>query len=188
MNGVSAVAGRKPSVDDAALFRTAMQDVKPLHPARRRASAQLSPRAIDTREPVAAPRRPGPPSPGPDKDAAKPARAPNPGIDRRTSERLRKGEIAIERRLDLHGMTQDDAHAALDRFVRQAWSDGKRMLLVITGKGSISAGGGILRRHVPRWLAAGEHAARVLRIEPAQARHGGSGAIYLLLRRQREPT
>ena len=91
---------------------------------------------------------------------------------------------AIERRIDLHGTTQDDAHAALDRFIRLCWKDGRRMLLVITGKGS--GGEGVLRRGVPRWLAAGEHAARILKVETAQARHGGGGAFYVLLRRQRD--
>jgi DNA-nicking Smr family endonuclease len=81
-------------------------------------------------------------------------------------------------------MTQEDAHAALDRFIRQAWKDGKRMLLVITGKGNL--GEGVLRRGVPRWLAAGEHAARLLKVSSAQPRHGGGGAFYVLLRRQRD--
>jgi DNA-nicking Smr family endonuclease len=62
------------------------------------------------------------------------------------------------------------------------------MLLVITGKGSVAEGGGVLRRQVPRWLAAGEHVRRLLRLEQAQPRHGGSGALYVLLRRQREPS
>jgi DNA-nicking Smr family endonuclease len=182
------MAGRKPPPDDAALFRTAMQDVKPLHPARRRISLQSPPHGAATKEPASAPRKVDTPLQQERRVEVVTTlqRAPNPGIDRRTAERLRKGEIAIERRLDLHGMVQDDAHAALDRFVRQAWTDGKRMLLVITGKGIVSEGGGVLRRHVPRWLSAGEHAARVLRIEPAQPRHGGGGAFYLLLRRQRD--
>ena len=113
--------------------------------------------------------------------------APNPGIDRRTEERLRRGDIAIDATLDLHGMTQHAAHRALDRFVRQAWTDARRMLLVITGKGSVREGGGVLRRELPRWLSTGENAARVLKIAAAQPRHGGGGAYYVLLRRQREP-
>jgi DNA-nicking Smr family endonuclease len=176
------MAARKPPVDDTALFRAVMHDVKPLARRRRETPADErppQPPAPQPGEPVAAPRPLA---------AAKAPPPPNPGIDRRTAERLRKGEIAIDRRIDLHGMTQDDAHAALDRFVRQAWKDGKRMLLVITGKGSVAEGGGVLRRQVPRWLAAGEHARRLLRLEQAQPRHGGSGALYVLLRRQREPS
>jgi DNA-nicking Smr family endonuclease len=183
------MTGRRPIPDDAALFRAAMHDVKPLHRPRGKLS-RAGP--INAAAEAAA-------SPG---KASKPgvaatsrgavttaisARA-NPGIDRRTAERLRKGEIAIDRRIDLHGMTQDDAHATLDRFIAAAWSNGKRMLLVITGKGNVGTGGGVLRRSVPRWLAAGDHAARVLRIETAQPRHGGSGALYVLLRRQRDAT
>ncbi len=91
--------------------------------------------------------------------------------------------MAIDRRLDLHGMTQANAHAALDRFVRGAWRDGARLLLIITGKGS--GGEGVLRKSLPQWLHAGEHAPRVLRMESAQPKHGGSGAFYVLLRRQR---
>jgi DNA-nicking Smr family endonuclease len=176
MSGADAVAARNPSADETALFRAMMHDVKPLRRQRRARPAEepKSPSRIEAKVTVGA--RVALP--------AKPKATPNPGLDRRTAERLRKGEIAIERRIDLHGMTQDDAHAALDRFVRQAWKNGQRMLLVITGKGS--GGEGVLRRGVPRWLAAGEHAAHVLRIETAQARHGGGGAFYVLLRRQRD--
>lgn len=110
---------------------------------------------------------------------------PNPGIDRRTAERLRRGEMAIDRRLDLHGMTEAAAHAALDRAVAAAWREGLRVLLVITGKGSLKEGGGVIRRNLPRWLALGDHSGRVLRVESAQPKHGGAGAFYVLLRRQR---
>ncbi len=112
-----------------------------------------------------------------------PAPKPNPGLDRGTEKRLKAGDIPIERRIDLHGMTQAAAHAALDRFVRQAARDGLRLLLVITGKGNASEG--VLRRAVPRWLISGEHAATVLRTAPAQTRHGGEGALYVLMRRKR---
>lgn len=176
------MAARILSADEAALFRAAMHDAKPL---RRKRRAKAIERAAT--EPLTALPRidvqtvKAPPAASATRPVAPP---PNPGLDRRTAERLRRGEIPIERRIDLHGMTQDDAHAALDRFVRQAWKNGQRMLLVITGKGS--GGEGVLRRGVPRWLASGEHAARILRVETAQPRHGGGGAFYVLLRRQRD--
>ena len=177
------MTARRPIPDDAALFRAAMHDVKPL-PRREGKIARRLPAVADAAPtPRKAAKAQAPASPR--AVVAPPAAKANPGIDRRTADRLRKGEMAIERRIDLHGMTQDHAHATLDRFIAAAWGDGMRMLLVITGKGNVGSGGGVLRRSVPRWLAAGEHAARVLRIETAQPRHGGSGALYVLLRRQR---
>ena len=169
---------------DADLFAAVMRDVKPLRRPRPAPPPPSSPslrsapetsRAPVVVPPTAVPAAPSAPNPG----------IANPGIDRRTAERLRKGELAIDRRLDLHGMTEAAAHAALDRFVRQAWHDRVRVLLIITGKGSVGQGGGVLRRNLPRWLAAGENAPRVLRVESAQTRHGGTGAYYVLLRRQR---
>jgi len=176
------VSARRPIPDDAALFRAAMHDVKPL----RRRNGTVARRAAAAADTVPPSRKTAKSAPAPLSAPASTAAKANPGIDRRTAERLRKGEMPIERRIDLHGMTQDHAHATLDRFIAAAWSDGKRMLLVITGKGNVGAGGGILRRSVPRWLAAGDHAARVLRVEAAQPRHGGGGALYVLLRRQRD--
>jgi DNA-nicking Smr family endonuclease len=129
--------------------------------------------------PVPAP----PPAPAPRARAPAHAPAPNPGLDWRTEQRLRRGELPIDRRIDLHGLTQPQAHAALDRFVRAAAAAGCRLLLVITGKGS--GGDSTLRRLVPRWLSHGEHAARVLRATPARPQHGGDGALYVLLRRRR---
>lgn len=182
------MTARRPIPDDAALFRAAMHDVKPLRrlggKAARRMPAAAAPDALPPARKAAKIQVPVPSRAAVTAAAAKA----NPGIDRRTAERVRKGEMAIERRIDLHGMTQDHAHATLDRFVATAWSDGTRMLLVITGKGNVGSGGGVLRRSVPRWLAAGDHAARVLRIETAQPRHGGSGALYVLLRRRRDAT
>jgi DNA-nicking Smr family endonuclease len=184
MSKVEAVSGRRLPPDDAKLFRAAMRDVKPLRKRRARPARETEPAPRAARKDSEA--RPAKPATAARPVPSVPAPRPNPGIDRGTAERLRKGEIPIERRIDLHGMTQEDAHAALDRFIRQAWAEGRRMLLVITGKGSVSSGGGVLRRHVPRWLAAGEHGPRVLRIETAQARHGGAGALYVLLRRRRD--
>lgn len=106
------------------------------------------------------------------------------GIDRRTSDRMKKGEMVIDGRLDLHGMMQDAAHSALRGFVMASSEMGRRCLLVITGKGS-REGAGVLRREVPRWLNEPSLRPFVLAFSYAQPRHGGEGALYVLLKRRR---
>jgi DNA-nicking Smr family endonuclease len=122
-----------------------------------------------------------------------------PGLDKRTAQRLSRGKTEIDGRIDLHGMTQAEARAALTGFVSNGHRHGRRCLLVITGKGRripedshqphAGPGGaepGILRRMVPRWLEEAPLADRVLAYSPAQPRHGGAGALYVLLKRRRE--
>jgi len=107
-------------------------------------------------------------------------------IDRRLKQRLARGQIEIDARLDLHGRTLSEAHAALLRFLHRAQGEGARTVLVITGKGGdLSAGRGVLRRQVPLWLALPELRAHVLAVEEAHAAHGGGGALYVRLRRGR---
>jgi DNA-nicking Smr family endonuclease len=89
----------------------------------------------------------------------------------------------IEARLDLHGKTQDEAHRELAAFIARAQSQGKRLALVITGKGR--EGKGVLRESVPRWLNEPALRGRVLALSSAQPRDGGSGALYVLLRKTR---
>lgn len=110
--------------------------------------------------------------------------APGKGLDRRSSEKFRRGKLPIDGRLDLHGMTVGRAHARLDSFIAQSCALGRRVLLVITGKGR-DGGQGILRREVPIWLSEGENRNRVLSVHRAQPRDGGDGALYVLLRRNR---
>jgi DNA-nicking Smr family endonuclease len=104
-------------------------------------------------------------------------------LDRRTLERLREGRIPLEGTLDLHGLTQDEATAALDNFLWQAWREGRRSLLIVTGKGTARDGGGVLRSAVPRWLGESSHRERLIGVSPAHTEHGGDGALYILLRR-----
>jgi len=165
---------------DRRLFAAAMHDAKPV---RRRAKVAPPDDSFPAPPPRAAAPSPEPPPAPPPAPRARPPLAPNLGLDRRTEQRLRRGEMPIDRRLDLHGLTQAQAHAALDRFVRAAAAGGLRLLLIITGKGS--GGEATLRRLVPLWLAQGEHAARVLRATSARPQHGGEGALYVLLRRKR---
>lgn len=109
------------------------------------------------------------------------------GIDRRTEEKLRRGQMPIDARLDLHGMTQAQAHKALQAFVDECRAMEKRVLLVITGKGGRNEGGGegVLRKSLPQWLKEPDMAPKVLSFKPARPQHGGTGAFYVLLRRQR---
>ena len=105
------------------------------------------------------------------------------GFDRATETKLRKGQLDIEGRIDLHGMTQDQAWSALTRFVGRAHAQHKRTVLVITGKGRVSQGGGVLRRLLPLWVREGDLAACVLACVPAAIKDGGDGAFYLRLRK-----
>lgn len=108
------------------------------------------------------------------------------GIDRRTHDRFRRGRMAIEGRLDLHGMTRERAHQALTVFLHRAHDRGARCILVVTGKGMGRDGGGVLRRDVPHWLNQAGLRHVVLGIAHAQPRDGGEGALYVLLKRRRE--
>jgi DNA-nicking Smr family endonuclease len=105
------------------------------------------------------------------------------GLDRRTWLRLKRGQVSIEQTLDLHGRTQDEAHRALGGFLAAAQAAGRRCVLVVTGKGVES--GGTLRHMVPRWLNESANREHIVAFSPAQARHGGAGALYVLLRRRR---
>lgn len=109
-----------------------------------------------------------------------------PAIDRRTAERLRRGQIAIEAQIDLHGLTQDEAFAAIQGFLAESLQAGRRCVLVITGKGTARDGGGVLRSAVPRWLTEGIYRQHLIGIAVAYPQHGGDGALYVLLRRLRE--
>lgn len=161
----SSMTRRSLSAEERALWRAAMRDV-----ARREEAEAAAPAEA-----------PAPPPRQPTRRAAPPA--PASGIDRRSVQRLRRGERPIEARLDLHGMTQGEAHQVLAGFIARAWAAERRSLLVITGKGG--ARGGVLRRAVPRWLGEPPNASRVLAFVPAQPKDGGEGALYVLLRRRR---
>jgi len=110
------------------------------------------------------------------------------GLDRRLRQRLARGRAGIDARIDLHGLTQAEAHHALMRFLRVARAEGARIVLVITGKGMRGADPdrGVLRRQVPLWLRSPKLREAVLGFEPAGPAHGGEGAFYVRLRRVRE--
>lgn len=101
-------------------------------------------------------------------------------LDKRTGQKLVRGKLPLEGRIDLHGMTQDEAHGRLARFLETGAEAGKRCVLVITGKS------GVLKAAVPRWLNGAELRPLVLAIRYAQAKDGGEGALYVLLKRRRD--
>jgi len=108
-----------------------------------------------------------------------------PGLDKRTAQRLRKGQIKVDARLDLHGLTQAEAHKALNHFLLQAHEFGQRCVLVITGKGALSQGGGVLKNMVPHWLNQIPNRNLILSFSYSRPMDGGSGALYVLLKRKR---
>jgi DNA-nicking Smr family endonuclease len=168
---------RRLAPDDIGLWRRAVQDVAPM-PGR---SPHLN-RSRPGR--TAAGETPALPSPLPTKPSPVPAPPPLDrfaGIDRATAERLKRGRRTIEARLDLHGLTQAEAHQALAHFIAGSRAAGRRCVLVITGRGRFS--GGVLKEAVPRWLNEAGLRRHLLAISPAQPQHGGNGALYVLLRR-----
>ena len=116
------------------------------------------------------------------------------GLDGNTQDRLRRGLIAPDATLDLHGMTQSHAHRALARFLANARERGNRLIVVVTGKGNPRAADaaawtesphGVLKEMVPRWLAEPELKPLIALVQPAHVRHGGGGALYVYLRKNR---
>lgn len=174
------MSAKRPRADEAELWQWATRDAKPL---RTRAARMPAPKKL-----------PAEPKPAPFAAAAAPpvVRAPvlpelshgaSPGVDRRTADRLHRGQMEIDGRIDLHGMTQSEAHDSLAVFMDKAEARGWRCVLVITGKGT--RGGGVLRAAVPRWLNLPPHRARILSFGAARPKDGGDGALYVLLRRRR---
>lgn len=111
-------------------------------------------------------------------------------MDRKAFEQMKRGKLKPEGRLDLHGLTLDRAHPMLTQFILSAQRSGKRLVLVITGKGKSRDDGGpipvrfgVLRHQVPQWLALPPLSSAVLQVTQAHDRHGGGGAYYIYLRK-----
>lgn len=113
-------------------------------------------------------------------------------MDAKSYGRMTRGKLKPEARIDLHGMTLSEAHPELISFVLGSQAVGRRLVLVITGKGKakddygpIPTRHGVLRHQVPQWLALPPLASAVLQVTPAHVTHGGHGAYYVYLRRNR---
>ncbi len=107
-----------------------------------------------------------------------------PSVDAPTRRRLARGELAIESRVDLHGLDREAARGALERCLTTSRALGHRVVLVIHGRGLRSDDGeAVLQKLVPEWLSGDREGAAVLALASATSRHGGSGALYVLLRK-----
>jgi DNA-nicking Smr family endonuclease len=183
---------RLPSREELALWRHATSDVERRKPPNVPV-AEVSPEPPAPKPEAAAPNA-TPASVVPDfaPKAPRPAGlAPLAPLERRLKRRLSAGKAQVDDVIDLHGMTQAQAHRALNAFLWRSAEDGARLVLVITGKGaSLSDEGGhmvergVLRRNAPHWLRAPELRAIVLSVEEATRPHGGAGALYVRLRRR----
>ncbi|AWN34977.1 Smr/MutS family protein [Methylobacterium radiodurans] len=178
-----------------ALAREFAEELAATAPAKRPARAatvKVSKAPTVPRDPApgASPAKPAPRPPSAAPYQA-PPQAPRPpaGLDRQARLALRRGTLAVEARIDLHGMIQSEAHAALTGFLMRARAAGHAHVLVVTGKGGEGFADpfserGVLRRSVPHWLRGPDLRGLVLGFEEAARHHGGGGALYVRLRRR----
>jgi DNA-nicking Smr family endonuclease len=173
------------SDEERALWSGFVRSISPLRPSKERTTSAA---ASDEPTPVPAPAQP--------RDAARRATPPVKTLPlaplgRRLKQRVKRGRERIDARIDLHGLTQREAHAALLRFLKRAQADGARIALVVTGKGAgggerdASVERGVLRRQVPLWLSLPEFRPLIVGFDDAHVSHGGQGALYVRLRRGR---
>lgn len=174
-----------PAGGDTLLWRRVAESITPL---KRRKPAPVFPPPAAGPPPASEPSRrargpvPRPigPPPRPERPAPELRAGTASGVDRSTNDKLKRGQLPIDAKLDLHGMDRARAHRALDRFLEGAAGQGRRCVLVVTGKS------GVLKSDVPRWLNEQPARSRLIAFAAAQPRHGGAGALYLLLKRRRE--
>jgi DNA-nicking Smr family endonuclease len=179
------VAGRQLSAEEAALWARVAETVRPA--GKRRLVAARRDEPLRVLRP-----RPSAPVPMPLRRAAAPRTADT--LDGGWDRRLRQGAVAPDRAIDLHGHTLASAHAALDHALERALADDARLLLIVTGRAPRTSNGGsgdvqprrgLIRAAIGDWLASSRHAGRIAAVRGAHPRHGGAGALYLILRRRR---
>jgi DNA-nicking Smr family endonuclease len=179
-SGTGAPPGNPPddAADDDTLWQLVMRGVTPYHARNQREPAPLR---VAAKMPA---RRELPVTALPPVTPA--ATAVPRGFDRATETKMKKGKLPIDGRIDLHGLTQEEARRRLIRFIETAVATGKRTVLVITGKGAKSEG--VLKRMFPVWLSDRDVARHVIGTSTAAPKDGGTGAFYVRLRRPRGGT
>jgi DNA-nicking Smr family endonuclease len=175
------------SDEERALWETVAKQTKPLRKKPRAAKAAQDAEAPAVTKAAHAERTPAAKTVRVVKPAPPPSPPPLAPIGRRERSQLSRGRKEIDARLDLHGMTQNRAHRVLQDFLHRAHADGLTFVLIITGKGKTGAESerGVLRRAVPQWLALPEFRTMVVGFEEAHIGHGGTGALYVRIRRVR---
>lgn len=181
---------RKLTPDETALWQKVVEKADRLHPNKSplpMPGVSTGPSAIKPMAQAAQPQAAKPPPPDPHT-------APPKKPDAKRLKKVKRGKMRPEARLDLHGMTLDRAHPALMRFILSSQSSGRRLVLVITGKGRSSDGAafamapyerGVLNRQVPHWLSQPPLSQAVIDVSPAYLQDGGDGAYYVFLRKTR---
>jgi DNA-nicking Smr family endonuclease len=182
------------SYEERVLWTTVSKTFKPLREDSAGDVYPVLPETVETPKPRSTPPRPLAKAPKLAKPPTvasytPPPQAPPPNmtpLSRRMRRGVARGKQQIDARLDLHGLTQHEAHAALLRFLKSASARDARLVLVITGKGKRADGDserGVLRRQVPQWLGLPEFRGYVVGFEDAHIAHGGEGALYVRVRR-----
>ncbi len=171
--------------DDSALWSRVTRSVTPL-----KDRLPADPTPAETKKPASATRHRQPAQATPrGKAVARPlVSGAVDGLDRRQANRFRRGQLAIDNRLDLHGFTQREAHTELQAFLARSQEQRHRVVLLITGKGQrgpLEERTGVLRRLVPEWLNEPSMRRRIVALAPARPQHGGDGAYYLYLKKLR---
>jgi DNA-nicking Smr family endonuclease len=183
------MTGRRLNPEESGLWQRVAATVRPIH---RRTSNASPPAAAEAPEP-AKPRERVPPARVP---AATPVAQQKPladSLDGGWDRRLRRGTTQPDWTIDLHGHTLDSARRLLDNALDQALAEGVRVILLITGKppreGDRDVDGrprrGLIRASVGNWLQSSRHASRIAAVRNAHPRHGGMGALYIILKRDR---
>ncbi|MGV3490745.1 MAG: Smr/MutS family protein [Devosia sp.] len=185
----------KGQLPDWHLWHDVKQTVTPLKPPRPLLDLSNEPLPLPTgpKGPVKKPRPIRAALPAYQSDG-RPGKKPREGIEPNLKQRVQRGRVEIDGTIDLHGMRQVEAHAALTRFIHARSARGDRTLLVITGKGLKKLGDdaaviierGVLRAMLPIWLTEGGLAPLVAGWDAAAQHHGGDGAFYVRLRRERD--
>lgn len=176
------MAGRRLGADEAALWARVRATVRAL-PGRKVAAP--TPERLPLPAPVKASRVATPAKP-----VALPHRAPGQTLDGGWDRRLAGGTVAPDRTIDLHGHTLSSAHAALDVGLAHAIAQGDRVILLVTGKpprpeSERPHARGAIRASIADWLQLSRHAGSIAAVRNAHPRHGGAGALYVVLRRRR---